>query len=876
MKASMRIFKSVAVLAAALVSVPGVPEDKGTLTGVKVPQAYGKLPLAFEVNRGQTDRRVKFLSRGNGYTLFLTGNEAVLALRSARQKSGSADLAFRSAAFHFDPRTAPMKYIGALQVRDRTPSPESQTVAALRMRLVGANPAAKVTGLDELSGKSNYFIGNDPKKWRTNVPNYARVRYQNVYAGVDVVYYGNQRQLEHDFVVAPGADPRVIRFALVGEGSALPRAAGGRPYQIDRNGDLVIGTAGGEVRLQKPMIYQEAAGGRREIAGGYRLKDKNQVSFEVGAYDASKSLVIDPALVLVYSTYLGGNGDLFGGFGTASFIAVDSSGNAYVTGSTTSTNFPTVNPFQATLSGSGFNAYVTKFNAAGNALVYSTYLGGTGGTGASAIAVDSSGNAYVTGFTDSTNFPTANPFQAAQAPLNCNCARTDAFVTKLNAAGNALVYSTYLGGGGSEEGLGIAVDSSGSAYVTGVTGTLVVPGNFPTTANAFQPASTPGTSAFAGLFGSNNAFVTKLNATGNALVYSTYLGGSQDRVNAGGAGEVAWAIAVDSSGNAYVTGQTPSTNFPIANAFQPTFLAGSPQDGFVTKFNATGTALLYSTFLGGIRGTGVAVDSSGTAYVAGELGGAHVIKLSPTGSVVYSSLLALNGLIGLSKGIAVDSSGNAYVSATGDGSNTGSAFPFGGLIDAVVAKLNAAGTALDFFTYLGGSGFEDSGRQGIALDSCGSIYVTGVTTSTNFPTVNPFQATLTGGCSAFGAQCDVFVSKIAVIAGQVQPPINADGSSVFNASRGVVPVKFTLTVGACSTSCNLPPATIALSRTSGGTPGPINQSDFILQSDTGSNFRVNNCQYVYNLDTGSLGAGSYLVQIKINGSVAGSATFALQ
>ena len=507
------------------------PNSPPTIAKANKPQVvenYGRLPLSFEANQGQTDSQVNFLSRGSGYTLFLTPTEAVLSFPS-RDRKGA----------------------GASPSPSGPSLPEGRTV--VRMKLVGANPTPQVEGLEELPGKSNYFLGNDPSQWRTNVPHYAKVQYKDVYPGVDLLYYGNQRQLEYDLVVAPGADPAAIELSFEGV----------EKLRIDAQGDLLLDTPGGEIRQHKPLIYQEVDGVRREIAGAYVLNGDRQVSFEVAAYDAGEPLIIDP--VLIYSTYLGGS------FSDRSFgIAVDASGNAYVTGDTSSSDFPTASPVQASNVGSG-DAFVTKLNAAGNALVYSTYLGGSSRDNGNGIAVDVSGNAYVTGRTDSANFPTASPIQAARNGSN------DAFVTKLNAAGNALVYSTYLGGTGFEAGFGIAVDASGNAYVAGETGSS----DFPT-ANAIQPA-------YGG--GVRDAFVTKLNPAGSALIYSTYLGGSSTEPGHG--------IAVDASGNAYVTGFTASTDFPTASPVQPAFSGGN-WDAFVTKLNAAGNALVYSSYLGGM------------------------------------------------------------------------------------------------------------------------------------------------------------------------------------------------------------------------------------------------------------------------------------
>jgi len=436
------------------------------------------------------------------------------------------------------------------------------------------------------------------------------------------------------------------------------------PLQIAADGDLVVKTDGGEVRFHKPVVYQPVTNGgqrttdygqRTPVDGHYILEASNRVQFQVAPYDHSKALFIDP--VLSYSTYLGGSG---GDSGTG--IAVDSSGNAYVTGSTSSTDFPTVNPFQATNNARYGTAFVTKFNAAGSALVYSTYLGGSNGASGNGIAVDSSGNAYVTGQTSSTDFPTVNPFQAT----NNTDGGLTAFVTKFNAAGSALVYSTYLGGSWWDNGTGIAVDSSGSAYVTGSTNSA----DFPTV-NPFQ-ANWGG------------AFVTKFNAAGSALVYSTYLGGSDTTYGTG--------IALDSSGDAYVTGGTNSPNFPTVNPFQATRNGGYWWTAFVAKLNAAGSALVYSTYLGGgwwDNGTGIAVDSSGNAYVTGQ-----------TNSPGFPLMHPIQGYCG--SGCGINESGSA----------------------AFVTEFNAAGSALVYSTFLGGISSWNGGN-GIAVDSSGNAYVTG-------------------------------------------------------------------------------------------------------------------------------------------------------
>ncbi len=694
--------------------------------------AYGHLPMAFEANQGQTGRRAKFLSRGSGYTVYLTSHEAVLALR--RPSSSSRK---------FDPL-----------LRAQNPEPQD---AVFRMKPVGAQAAREVSGIEELPGKSNYFLGNDPSKWRRNIPTYAKVGYREIYPGIDLIYHGHQGQLEYDFVVAPGGDPKTIRLAF----------PGAERLKVDSQGDLVVEAQGAKVRFCKPVVYQPGEGSgllrnprAQFVEGHYVLHPSKQESrdsrvkvsvsqieagFEIAHYDASQPLVIDP--VLVYSTYLGGSGADWG-----AGIAVDSAGNMYVTGRTQSTNFPTANPLQGAHGGSFEDAFVAKLDSSGSTLLYSTYLGGSQDDVGSAIAVDSAGNAYVTGSTFSTDFPTANPLQ----PRLGNCCMDDAFVAKLDSTGSTLVYSTYLGGADNDEASAIAVDGDGNAYVTGYT----VSTNFPT-ANPLQPAK-------GGVDGSNsNAFVAKLNPAGSALVYSTYLGGSQSDVGSG--------IAVDSTDNVYLTGYTQSPDFPTANALQPMY--GGFQDAFVAKLDSSGSTLLYSTYLGGSSvefGNGVAVDSTGNLYVTGQTGSADfptanplqpvngggydafVAKLDVTGStLLYSTYLGGSQFDG-GFGIAVDSSGNAYVTGSTASTNFPTANPLqpanGGGYDAFVAKLDATGSTVLYSSYLGGSQEEEG--YGIAVDSSGNAaYVTGYTLSTNFPTVNPLQP-------ANGGNADAFVAKL--------------------------------------------------------------------------------------------------------------------
>ncbi len=679
-------------------------------------ESYAALPLHFEPNQGQTDPSVKFLSRGDGYTLFLTGTEAVLA---------------------FNQETT---------AEETNAQTSGRTV--LRMQLVGTGTTQNVEGHSQLPGVSNYFVGKDPQNWQTAIPRYASVQYSQVYPGVDLLYYGNQGQLEYDFLVAPGADPAAIQL----------RFEGADKIDVAPGGDLLLDLAGRSLRLSDPIAYQEINNARQAVDAAYVLTASRQVGFQLGAYDPSLPLVIDP--VLAYSSYLGGSA---GDYGNG--IAVDSAGNAYVVGQAGSTNFPTtVGSLQPAISGNlGYtDAFVTKINAAGNAIVYSTYLGGSGPDVALGVAVDGTGSAYVIGEEQSSNFPsTAGAFQTPQFDW-------DMFVVKLNPTGSGLTYASHFGSEGADHGLAIALDSAGNAYTTGWT-TLPGPSRSFPVVNAFQPN-------YGG--GNNDAFVAKLNASGSALVYSTYLGGGTTLLNS--TDDWGQGIAVDSAGSAYVIGATYSPDFPFtAGAFN------TPRNGldvFVTKFSPSGSSLAYSARIGGggrDNGLGIAVDGSGNAYLTGYTESqdsypvtagafqrtgsfdAFVTKLNPQGSgLVYSTYLGGAADVDRGWGIKVDAAGNAYVV----GDTKSSDFPTanaiqptygGGLGDAFVSKLSPTGASLVYSTFLGGN-LTDEGR-GIALDSSASAYVTGMTSSFQFPVSSPFQGANGGGINNHD---DAFVAKI--------------------------------------------------------------------------------------------------------------------
>lgn len=733
---SFLVTSSLILLLAALIHTAGtwgvsVSSVENRLRQSEPHSVHNTLPLNFELNQGQTDQRARFVARSNGYVLFLTATEAVMALDNpAAHRKGKENRGVSANDFESTGK-------GAMPPR-----------SIVRLKLKGANPAPQIEGLDQLTARSNYFAGSDPTAWRTGIPNFARVRYAQVYPGIDMVYYGEQRRLEHDFIVAPGANPDIIEIAFGG----IPR------FEINRTGDLLLHHSRGPIRLTKPAAYQEIDGVKQEVPISYIVKNVDSVGFQLGAYDQSRPLVIDP--VLIYSTYLGGSG-----FDQGYAIAVDALGNAYVTGQTAAIDFPTTSGAFQTNYGGG-DAFVAKLNPTGSALVYSTFINSASGNG---IAVDSAGNAYITGDAAATSFPTtAGAFQTAPTGY-------DTFVTKLNSSGSALVYSARFGGNLDDFGRGIALDGNGNAYITGWTVCRSTICTFPTI-NAFQPN-------YAG--GYNDAFVTKINSTGSSLVYSTYLGGGKILNATEDWGE---AIAVDSAGSAYVTGYTYAPDFPLTSGAFDTTRAGL--DAFVTKFTPDGGSLIYSTFIGGAgreQGQGIAVDGNGNAYVTGTTESfdnpftsvydgfpvtagafqtrgsydAFVSKLNANGSaLVYSTYLG--GSAGVDRGwaIALDDAGNVCV--TGDTASTN--FPTtdavqpaygGGLEDAFVTKLNASGSGLVFSTFLGGN-LSDEGR-GIACSGSGDVYVTGDTSSANFPTGNALQANNGGGIENHD---DAFVVRI--------------------------------------------------------------------------------------------------------------------
>jgi hypothetical protein len=751
-------------------------------------EAYGKLPLSFEENVGQTAQDVRYISRGAGYKLFLTPQEAVLTLPAP----GSYDL-------------SPLHQFETLRALRK--ASRARTINAVRMRFEGANPAVQIFATDQLLKKTNYFIGNDTKKWHTEVPSYARVKYAGIYPGVDLVFYGNQRRLEYDFIVAPEADPKAIRFDLEGV----------RKLRINTHGDVVLSVAGGEVVLQKPVVYQMVKGERHEIAGSYVLAKDHRVTFSVPAYDRNEPLILDP--VLNYSTYLGGTAGE--GFAPGLGIAVDTTGNAFVAGTTTSTDFPTTaTGFHPGPLGSNLNGevFVTEINASGTAEVYSTYLAGSTGEIGAAVAVDPTGKVYVTGQSFSSDFPTtSNALKQSPNPSNFNVGTS--FISKIDptlSGAASLVYSSYIGGTGgvilADFGNGIGADANGNAYVTGITFSSAGTGqaNFPVL-NAFQATPKDATDG--------NAFLTRIDTTksgGASLIYSTYLGGSGAHAASLGFADAGFGVAVDGSNNAYVIGSTSSTDFPTtANGFRTTFPASNVMGtSFVAKIDTTksgSASLVYSTYLGGDAsdsGTGIGLGPSNVAYVTGKTtsllfptttgafqtsgnaaGVAFVslVDTSKTGaaSLQYSTFLGGTN-VSTGHGIQADAAGKAYVvgstSATDFPVTPGALQPVypGAQSDGFVTKINPGGSGaadLVYSTFYGGNGAGHDQIFSIALDTSNpaNAYVTGQTFSTaaSFPVfpAGAFQTNLKG-------PSDAFIAKLTPIPTLTVTPTSLDFGTV--------------------------------------------------------------------------------------------------
>ncbi len=706
--------------------------------------AFGNLPLTFEPNQGQTDSQVKYLSRGHGYNLFLTSKEAVFTMPLASKNSALLDLA----------KQKQMDLTGKSGASATDPAD-----AVMRMTMLGANPQPVITAEDQQPGKTNYFIGNDPKNWHTGIPGFARVHYRDVYPGVDVVYHG-ARQLEFDVVVSAGANPDNVELSF----------DGAQHMAIDGSGDLVLTSEAGEVRMQHPVAYQEKNGVRKPVDARFVMKNAKQVAFALGRYDRSRQLVIDPPISVSYATYLGGGGNGTTGTGeeAATGINVDSAGNAYVTGGTSSVKaFPipgcVTQKCLSYLTGS-LQAYITQITADGT-LGFTTILGclaPTGNVYDQAIAINTQ-SLFIAGATScQSSFATTGSAQGTYGGGN-----TDGFVASLTVDGQNINWVTYVGGSSGDEAFGISLDSSGDVFVAGQT----TSSDFPV-AHALPQG---GTYNLAG-----DAFVTEVSADGSQFLVSSYIGGSGLDLATG----ISWNAI--NGGTVYVGGSTQSTNLPVtAGAFQnmcgtdgtcntATVPVGPKDDAFVAAFNPSNTSqYVFLTYVGGEffdDATAITTDAAGNAYITGKtqsqsfpvanslpgqgaLNGvqnAFVTVLNPAGSaLVYSTYLGGNGFDeGL--GIVVDTNSDAYVT----GSTTSTNFPtqdpsqqtFGGGnpgqfdSDAFVTELNWSSPTLSlvFSTYLGGSGDEDIFGGFIGIDSNENIYVIGDTNSLNFP-VQPFS-----------------------------------------------------------------------------------------------------------------------------------------
>jgi hypothetical protein len=664
------------------------------------------LPLSFVPNVGQAAAPVQFQANSLNGTLFFTPDAVVLSLPVP-----DVD---KPAEQPFEPLALP----------DR----ESTAVNTLRLRFEGANSSPHLSGTDAQPGVVNYFRGNDPSRWRTDVPTYGTVIYHDLYPGIDLRYDGAGGSLKGTYTVAAGADPARIRWRYEGAEAVTLEGA-----------ELRVRLPGGNVLAERaPVAWQEVEGTSKPVDIAYVLAADGSVSFSLGAYDTTYPLQLDPELV--YSTYLGGNGD-----DIVNDVATDNEGNVYIVGRTDSTHFPVSNPYQSTHVST--DAFITKFNPAGTALVYSTYLGGSDIEEGYSIALDSDGNVYVTGDTYSSDFPVVNAYQ------NTLKGQANAFVMQLNSAGDALVYSTYLGGSQFDQGFGIAVDSAGSAYVVGLTDS----GDFPTV-NALQPAHHDPSACSE--IKCDDAYITKFAPDGQSLVYSTYLGGNNR--------DLAFSIALDSGNNAYITGSTSSSDFPTAHPYQAQLKSCKYMDvcddAFVTKISASGDSLLYSTYLGGNepdRGLDIVVDNQRNAYIVGFCGSigfpttklypssqpdadsAFITKFAPNGSSLRYSV-RIDDSIG--RGIALDTNGHIYVT----GVTWLTTFPLvsplqrklNGASDDFIMKMQMDTAQILFSTYWGGSDREsDGGGTRIAVDNIENLTVVGTTKSTDFPVYNALQST---------------------------------------------------------------------------------------------------------------------------------------
>ena len=675
--------------------------------------------------------------------------------------------------------------------------------AVVQMYFEGAQRSTVIEGSERMAGSANFLIGSSDQ-WRADVPLYGGIVYRSLYPGIDLAYGASGRKLKSEFRVARGADPRQIRV----------RYHGAEAIHVASGGALLVAVGGRTLREDAPVIFQVRGERKQAVSGSFDVRADGAVGFIVGEYDRTLPLIIDP--VLTYSTLLGGSGQ-----DTATAVAVDATGAAYIAGFTESRDLPVASPMQS-LSGGSNDAFVVKLNASGTAIVYCTYLGGSGDDRANGIAVDAAGAAYVVGSTRSANFPVRNAWQPRMNGAG------NAFLAKLSPTGNTLIYGTFLGGNGSDVANGVAVDSTGNAYVAGDAASV----NFPIL--GFHQ----------GYAGVTHAFAAKFSADGSRLVYSAMLGGSNtDR---------GLAIAVNGAGEAHVTGSTYSTDFPVMNAFQA--YNGGGQDAFVTKLRADGSSLVFSTYLGGSSGgagygeagQGIALDAQGGVYVAGVASSANfpvlhaaqtalygwsdafAAKFTAAGALVYSTFVGGSGP-DVANAVAVDSIGKAYVT----GYTYSDDFPIvaalqtanAGNSDAFLAVLGAAGDTISFATYLGG-GNADAGTA-VALDGFGNLFVAGLTQSMNFPLKGAVQTINAGNFGAFVMKMQVTVPPVTVA---VSPSAGSGATQTFTFDfsdpNGIADLTSVLALfngsaslpGACGIAYNRAQNTLSL-YTDGGTAG---------------------------------------------------------
>ncbi|HUF05570.1 MAG TPA: SBBP repeat-containing protein [Aridibacter sp.] len=746
------VFLALAIGIAYRLGAPDRSQPVGSTDSATGPQGGFSVQAYFEENRGQDHEEVRFRARARGYDLFLTPSEAV---------------------YSFSAPSVPPEESGA------EGRPAGGTSSTIRMSLAGNASRQVLQGSGQLPGEVNYFLGSDRNKWRSGVPTFSEVRAADVYPGIDLIWKGSrERSVRYDFVVSPGVSPERISWEI----------EHAEDVQIDADGSLLFRTPAGTLRHKKPSSYQEIDGALVPVESDFVLDvsgEKANVSFKLGPYDRSRELVIDPTIdlgILGSSSYIGGSGR-----DEAHAIYVDEDGNIYVAGNSISSDFPTTpGSFDPTWN-QARNIFISKFRPDGRTLIFSTFLGGAGGSEFGDMRIDDTGNIFVAGFVFADSFPTTKG--AFDESYNGD---QDAVVAKLDPTGSSLVYSTYFGGAGSDVALGIDFDSSGGVYFAGVTGE-VGSATFPVTDGAFDTT----------INGLNDGFLAKLSADGSTLEYCTFLGSSMF--------DNALDVAVDDQGRAVVVGKTGAGDFPVTKgSFDTTFDVAD--DAFVTKFVADGSGLVFSTFVGGSGGDtadSVVVDGDGNIFVTGHtsssaptafpttplafdtthngINDAFVFKMTPDGTdLIYSTLLG-GSLNDWGFDIAIDQEGNAYITGKTSGGSpvfptTAGAFDetHNGFEDGYAAKISADGSSLLYSTFFGAGNDETS--NGVAVDKFGNMYIAGMTRVDGIPTTpKSFDPTFNGNDEGFFASFGCRRPKVVV-------DFDCDGEtdmSVFRTSNGV-------------------------------------------------------------------------------------------